>query len=76
MKTFKTISIIAVVLVITIFSCKKEEEKIIPYNCTANMIADQTQQNTTNFSGVDLFSNPEIEGKKMVQRSLFPLILF
>ena len=72
MKTFKTISIIAVVLVITILSCKKEEEKIIPYNCTANMIADQTQQNTTNFSGVDLFSNPEIEGKNGTKITFSP----
>jgi len=41
MKTFKTLSIIAIILVITIFSCKKEDEITIPYNCTANMIADQ-----------------------------------
>ena len=46
MKTFKTLSIIAAALVITIFSCKKEDEIPIPYNCTANMIADQISEAT------------------------------
>ena len=46
MRTFKTLSIIVVTLLVTILSCKKEEEITIPYNCTANMMADQLSEAT------------------------------
>lgn len=63
MRNFKTLSIIVVALLVTIFSCKKEEEITIPYNCAANMQVDQTAENTTN-STVDLNStNPQVTGK-------------
>lgn len=62
MKTFKILSIIAAVLVVTIFSCKKEDEVTIPYNCTANMIADQIDENTSN-NTVNLTTLQPINGE-------------
>ena len=41
MQSLRTLSVVLAVLVITIFSCKKEEEVQIPYNCTANIMDDQ-----------------------------------
>jgi len=67
MKTFKTLSIIAVALVITFFSCKKEEEITVPYNCIANMIADQTAQNTINNTGINLSQPGTINGVNGVE---------
>jgi hypothetical protein len=58
-KTFNTISIVLATLLITTISCKKEEEITTPYNCTANMIADQVAANTTTFTN---FSGSPIEG--------------
>jgi len=60
MKTFKTLSIIATILVITIFSYKKEDEITIPYNCTANMIADQLLEATTTEEGFTL-TDPQLQ---------------
>ncbi len=57
MKFLRILSVVSAVLVITISSCKKEEEVQIPYNCTANMIADQTAQNTS--SNTVNLSNPQ-----------------
>ena len=59
MKTFKTFSIIAAALVITIFSCKKEEEITIPYNCTANMMADQLSEATK--TGTYSLTDPQLQ---------------
>jgi hypothetical protein len=41
MQFLRNLSVVLAVLVITIFSCKKEEEVQIPYNCTANIMDDQ-----------------------------------
>ena len=62
MKFLRILSVMASVLVITISSCKKEEEVQIPYNCTANMIADQIAQNTSS-NTVNLTTPQPINGE-------------
>ena len=54
-----------------IISCQKEEI-VIPYNCTANMVADETIQNTIN-STINLnASNPQISGVNGTNISFSP----
>ena len=53
--------LLPIVCSLVIISCQKEEV-VIPYNCTANMIDDETAENTIN-NTIDLnASNPQITG--------------
>jgi len=70
MKTFKTLSIIVVALLVTVFSCKKEEETIIPYNCTLEVNSSQITQNTESFTNNNLVS--PITGKDGTEISFTP----
>jgi hypothetical protein len=57
----KKIYLLPIVCSLIIISCQKEEI-VIPYNCTANMIDDETAENTIN-NTIDLnASNPQITG--------------
>lgn len=57
----KKIYLLPIVCFLVIISCQKEEI-VIPYNCTANMIDDETSQNTTNNTINLNGSNPQITG--------------